>query len=84
MCCGLVQGSIPFDSGCSKPELSIQPTQGGGVSKCTLSQGGLLTSSPRRLQKKSTRKDFLSTVVKNYEEGNISKEEVAAHVSTLT
>ncbi|KAK1477672.1 BCL4p [Colletotrichum tamarilloi] len=37
-----------------------------------------------RLSKKSNRNDFLSTVVKSYEVGAISKEEMAAHVSTLT
>ncbi|KAL5041775.1 hypothetical protein BDW71DRAFT_217421 [Aspergillus fruticulosus] len=38
----------------------------------------------KRLESKSARKDFLSTVVKNFEEGTISKEEMTAHVSTLT
>ncbi|KAK1517728.1 BCL4p [Colletotrichum costaricense] len=37
-----------------------------------------------RLSKKSNRNDFLSTVVKSYEVGAISKEEMTAHVSTLT
>ncbi|KAK1485013.1 BCL4p [Colletotrichum cuscutae] len=37
-----------------------------------------------RLSKKSNRNDFLSTVVKCYEVGAISKEEMTAHVSTLT
>ncbi|EMF14032.1 cytochrome P450 [Sphaerulina musiva SO2202] len=37
-----------------------------------------------RLATKSTRNDFLSTVVRNYEDGKISKEEMTAHVSTLT
>lgn len=43
----------------------------------------MLTCS-RRLAKKVTRNDFLSTVVKNYHQGLVSKEEMAAHVSTLT
>ncbi|KAF4910857.1 Cytochrome P450 monooxygenase BOT4 [Colletotrichum fructicola] len=38
----------------------------------------------QRLSRKSTRNDFLSTVVKSYEEGTVSKEEMTAHVSTLT
>ncbi|PKY00096.1 cytochrome P450 [Aspergillus campestris IBT 28561] len=38
----------------------------------------------KRLEKDSTRKDFLSTVVKNFRAGNVSKEEMTAHVSTLT
>ncbi|KAK1638560.1 cytochrome P450, partial [Colletotrichum phormii] len=37
-----------------------------------------------RLSKKSNRNDFLSTVVKSYEVGAVDKEEMAAHVSTLT
>ncbi|KAK2616579.1 hypothetical protein QQS21_000402 [Conoideocrella luteorostrata] len=37
-----------------------------------------------RLAKKSTRKDFLSVVVQNYEQGSIDREEMTAHVSTLT
>ncbi|KAK1724060.1 cytochrome P450 [Colletotrichum acutatum] len=37
-----------------------------------------------RLSKKSNRNDFLSTVVKSYEVGAISEEEMTAHVSTLT
>lgn len=38
----------------------------------------------RRLAKKSSRNDFLSTVVKGYEEGTVGKEEMTAHASTLT
>ncbi|KAK2030383.1 cytochrome P450 [Colletotrichum zoysiae] len=38
----------------------------------------------QRLSKQSSRNDFLSTVVKSYEEGTVSKEEMTAHVSTLT
>ncbi|KAJ5058638.1 cytochrome P450 [Bipolaris maydis] len=38
----------------------------------------------QRLAKKSSRNDFLSTVVKGYEEGTIGKEEMTAHASTLT
>lgn len=41
-------------------------------------------TADRRLATKSTRNDFLSTVVRNYEDGKISKEEMTAHVSTLT
>ncbi|KAB8216388.1 cytochrome P450 [Aspergillus novoparasiticus] len=37
-----------------------------------------------RLEKSSTRKDFLSTIVSEYKRGNIDKEEMTAHVSTLT
>ncbi|TEA19177.1 Cytochrome P450 monooxygenase BOT4 [Colletotrichum sidae] len=37
-----------------------------------------------RLAKKSSRNDFLSTVVQSYEQGITSKEEMTAHVSTLT
>ncbi|EGX94777.1 Cytochrome P450 [Cordyceps militaris CM01] len=37
-----------------------------------------------RLEKKSTRKDFVSIIVKNFHEGNICREEMTAHVSTLT
>ena len=37
----------------------------------------------RRLAKISSRNDFLSTVVKGYEEGTVSKEEMTAHASTL-
>ncbi|EXF74211.1 BCL4p [Colletotrichum fioriniae PJ7] len=48
----------------------------------------LTTSDDRkatqRLSTKSNRNDFLSTVVKSYEVGAISKEEMTAHVSTLT
>ena len=43
-----------------------------------------LTELNRRLEKKSTRKDFLSVVVENYEQGVIGSEEMTAHVSTLT
>ena len=38
----------------------------------------------RRLENDSPRKDFLSTVIKNFHEGAVSKEEMTAHVSTLT
>ncbi|KAL2011467.1 hypothetical protein VTN00DRAFT_4185 [Thermoascus crustaceus] len=37
----------------------------------------------KRLTKNSTRNDFLSTAVKNYEAGTVGKVEMAAHVSTL-
>ncbi|KAK1976432.1 cytochrome P450 [Colletotrichum cereale] len=37
-----------------------------------------------RLSKKTSRNDFLSTVVKSYEQGTVSKEEMTAHASTLT
>ncbi|KAK0636059.1 cytochrome P450 [Bombardia bombarda] len=36
-----------------------------------------------RLAKKSDRNDFLTTVVRSYEAGNVGKEEMTAHVSTL-
>ncbi|KAJ6092284.1 cytochrome P450 [Penicillium canescens] len=38
----------------------------------------------KRLAKKVNRKDFLSTIVEHYEEGTVTKEEMTAHVSTLT
>ncbi|KAK4159872.1 cytochrome P450 [Cladorrhinum sp. PSN259] len=37
----------------------------------------------QRLRKKTDRPDFLTTVIKSYESGEIAKEEVAAHASTI-
>ncbi|KAJ5870143.1 cytochrome P450 [Penicillium solitum] len=37
----------------------------------------------KRLSKPTARKDFLTTMVKHFEDGNLEKEELTAHVSTL-
>ncbi|KAE8344880.1 cytochrome P450 [Aspergillus arachidicola] len=76
------QDRVPIDLSRPEPKFPVQQDRSGKVSVVE-TENGYANSYQRRLSSKTGQRDFLTTLTEKVRTGEVGKEEMTAHVSTL-